>query len=106
MKQYIVVRADLPDGAQAVQACHAMKRFTLEHHKCAEIENLALLSVPSERALLDLLRRAEDAGVAISAFYEPDFGDELTAIGLGTNAGKLVSCLPLALRAKKNQVAA
>lgn len=31
MKLYLVVRADLPPGPQAVQAAHAARQFAAEH---------------------------------------------------------------------------
>ena len=99
MKQYIVVREDLPPGAQAVQSNHAMKLFTREHPEFNDVDNLALLAAPDETALFELVRRAQNRGVSVSAFVEPDFDDSLTAIAMSHDARKLVSSLPLALKA-------
>lgn len=101
MKQYIVTRSDLPPGAQAVQSCHVMKRFTVEHPEFADVENLALLTVPDEPALADVLAKVTDAGAKASYFREPDFDDELTAVAFDETARRLVSNLPCALRDRK-----
>jgi hypothetical protein len=98
MKQYIVVREDLPPGAQATQSAHAMKLFTREHPEFNDVDNLALLAAPDESALFELVRRAQNRGVSVSAFVEPDFDDSLTAIAMPYEARKLVSSLPLALK--------
>ena len=101
MKQYIVVRTDLTPGAQAAQACHALRLFGEEHPEIARhwyenSSNLVLLGVPDEKALESLCEKS--AGFAYSKFHEPDLGDSLTAIGLEPGAGKLLGNLPLLLR--------
>jgi peptidyl-tRNA hydrolase len=103
-KQYIVIRSDLPAGAQATQACHVAFAFGLAFTDSvrewnAGSNNLVLLHVPDEAWLDALAQRCEAAGVAVSRFHEPDFGEALTAIALGAGAKRLVSSLPLALRA-------
>lgn len=98
-KLYVVVRADLPAGQQAVQAVHAALAFQREHREvCVGLDNLALLAAPDERSLAVLIRSAGDAGVPWESFQEPDLGDQLTAVALGPAARRLVSSLPLALR--------
>ena len=105
-KLYLVTRADLPAGAQAVQAAHALRQFIAEHperdREWYETSNyLALLVVPSEADLLRLYTKAERRGVPAAAFREPDQGDALTAIALGPCPGAraLTRALPLALSA-------
>jgi hypothetical protein len=83
-----------------------MKLFTREHPEFDSVDNLALLSIPTEGALADLKDRAEAQGWAVSAFHEPDFDDQLTAIGIEERAYKLVSCLPKALRGARKEPAA
>ena len=106
LKLYLVVRADLTPGAQAVQACHAMVQFQKEHpevdREWFERSNyLGLLTVPSEADLQRLLAKAERRGIPAAAFREPDLGDSLTAIALGPCQGarSLTRALPLALSA-------
>lgn len=105
-KLYLVTRADLPAGAQAVQAAHALRQFAAEHpevdREWFERSNyLGLLTVPSEADLARLLAKAERRGIAAAAFREPDLGDSLTAIALGPCSGAraLTRALPLALSA-------
>jgi peptidyl-tRNA hydrolase len=105
-KLYLVTRADLPAGAQAVQAAHALRQFIAEHperdREWFETSNyLALLAVPSEADLERLFTKAERRGVPASAFREPDLGASLTAIALAPCSGarSLTRSLPLALSA-------
>ncbi len=103
-KLYVVVRADLPAGAQLAQACHGLRAFVAAHPEIdrawyEQSNNLVCLAVPSEAHLLELAARAEARDVATAVFREPDEGDSVTAIALGPAGARLVSSLPLALRA-------
>lgn len=103
MKLYVVTRSDLPAGAQCAQSCHALRLFSEEHphidrYWYAKSNNLVVLTVADEGALLDLVARATRGGVACAAFREPDFGDALTAVAIEPDGAKLVSNLRLALR--------
>lgn len=102
-KLFLVTRQDLCAGQQAVQACHAQKEFSVRHpiedrQWYEESNTLALLAVPDEEALAQLLDRAHQAGIAAAEFREPDRGNELTAIALSPRAKKLCQRIPLALR--------
>jgi peptidyl-tRNA hydrolase len=101
-KLYLVVRADLPAGQQAVQAAHALREFAQHHeetdrHWYETSNHLAILSVPNEAALLRLVGKAEDQGYRYSVFKEPDRGNETTAVALEPEAKRLCKNLPLAL---------
>lgn len=101
-KLFLVTRADLPAGQQAVQAAHAMREFA-EHHPehdrawYRESNTLAFLAVPNERALGVLLKKARRRDIPVAAFHEPDRNNEMTAIALDHAGRGLVSDLPLAL---------
>ena len=100
---YVVVRDDLPAGAQACQAVHATDAFAVEHPELTALwrkhgGNLVFLSVPDLRSLSELMQAAGVANVSHAAFYETDFGGELTAAAFAASARRLVSALPLALR--------
>jgi peptidyl-tRNA hydrolase len=102
-KLYVVVRSDLPAGLQAAQSCHAMRLFAAEHEDVerewfASSNNLVVLCKSSEEELAKLASNLEVA-FAVSRFYEPDLDNELTAICVEPGAGRLLSTLPLALRA-------
>lgn len=103
-KLYVVVRADLDPGPQAVQACHAAREFAHHHPEMEKSwfersNHLAVLSVPDEPALLRMIRRAEERGIACTPFRDPDYGDSVTAIALepGDRGRRLCSGLRLAL---------
>lgn len=99
---YVVVRSDLPPGAQVAQALHAFRAF-LEEHPGVErawflaSNTLAVLTAPSEGALQAIVMDAVDNDFRVSQFREPDLGDSLTAIALEPAAKRLVRMLPLAL---------
>lgn len=102
-KLYVVVRADLSPGPQAVQACHAAREFAALHPEMERSwfersNHLAILAVPDEQALVRLLARAEERGVAYAPFREPDYGDSLTAVAFepGERGRRLCSGLRLA----------
>ncbi len=86
----------MPAGLRAAQLCHA----ALEYARGAPIaagETLVLLEVADEPALKALHDRAVHDGYVCAAFFEPDIGNELTALALEAHAKPLVRGLPLAL---------
>lgn len=100
-----MTRRDLSPGLQAVQCSHALAHFFDEHTKltrawCRDSDFLALLSVRDEDALVLLAHCLKVKGVKHSKFYEPDIGNELTAIAMepSDEAEKLTEKLPLALK--------
>jgi peptidyl-tRNA hydrolase len=105
-KLFIVTRADLPPGARAAQSAHTALAFAFDHPVLAaewhgQSNNIVLLEAPDERALVELWRRAWDAGVPYSVFTEPDMGDATTGVAIGPAGHRLVSSLPLTLREPK-----
>jgi hypothetical protein len=103
-KLILVTRADLPAGAQAVQAAHAFRelaeRFPAEERAWYRTSNhIALLAARDERDLTRLLREAIDRDVPVASFREPDLDNALTAIALAPCARAKAICrrLPLAL---------
>jgi hypothetical protein len=104
-KLYLITRADISPGYQAVQSCHALRQFVADHPNVdAEwfkaSNYLALLSVDSEVELMRIIVAASDAKVRWSAFREPDVGGQITAIALEPSPKSLELCktLPLALK--------
>jgi hypothetical protein len=107
---YVIVRADLSAGAQLAQSCHAVSafayRYRVEHDAWqANDQNLVVLSVENESALGELLCVVAGSGAKVAAFHEPDFGNQLTAFAVSGEAARLLSSLPLALRAPRAQAA-
>lgn len=107
-KLYVITRADLEPGYQAVQSMHALRQFTAEHPEIDRIwfeqsNYLGLLSVSDEKELNNLIEQATAHDIRFSIFREPDIDNEITAIALapGPKAKKLCSRLPLALRGGK-----
>lgn len=103
LKLYIIVRSNLPPGAQAAQACHALLAFVKAHPIVSDYwhhksNNLVVLQVPDESCLLHLAGRAQDEGIEHSVFREPDFDNTVTAVALEPAGRRLVSNLALALR--------
>jgi peptidyl-tRNA hydrolase len=103
-KLYIIVRADLSAGDLAAQTGHAVAAFARRHGIafCNWFDgdnNLVVLSVPTEADLQALRLRVLAHGVLCCDVHEPDLGDSLTAIAADDRVARLVSSLPLALRA-------
>lgn len=100
-----MTRRDLQPGLQAVQCSHVLAHFFDEHTQlvrawCRDSDFLALLSVKDEDALVLLAHCLKVQRVRHSKFYEPDIGNELTAIAIepSDKAEKLTEKLPLALK--------
>ena len=107
-KLYVITRADLEPGYQAVQSMHALRQFTAEHPEIDKLwfeqsNYLGLLSVTDEKELADLVKQATFHDISFSIFREPDVDNQITAIALapGPKSKKLCSRLPLALRGGK-----
>lgn len=105
-KLYVVVRSDLEPGARAAQLCHAAIAFVFRHGGRAaewfwDSNNLVLLECTDESALLELVRSARAAAVRYAVFQEPDFGMSHTAAAFSSEARRLLSRLPLALKPAK-----
>lgn len=102
-KLYVLVRADLPPGPRAVQACHAALQFAREHRKefedWTDISNyLIIKEAPDEAALRSVVELARVRRHKHSLFTEPDYGDSLTAIAVEPAGRRLFGRFPLALR--------
>lgn len=105
MKLYIIVRSDLAPGLQLAQSCHAAQAFMVEHGAAATdwlatSGNLVVLHAADESELVEIADRARGIGLIMSAFREPDLGDQLTAIAVqGEAAKKLTQRMRLAFAA-------
>lgn len=102
---YVITRADLAPGYQAVQSLHALRQFVAEHPDIDKIwfeksNYLGLLSVANEIELISLIEEASKKDIRFAIFREPDINDQITAIALepGPKSKKLCSHLDLALR--------
>ncbi len=70
-----------------LQGCHAAIEFQHEHPEIAKEWNinskyLIFLSVENEIELQKLLRKIQFKELKYSMFFEPDIGNQLTAIAL------------------------
>ena len=86
-KLYVVTRKDLPPGAQACQAIHAVCEFAAKHPEAyqkwyKDSNYLAFLSVKDTWALNKYVMRAACDNILCAEFREPDLGYALTAIVL------------------------
>ena len=99
----VVVRDDLNPGLQAAQAVHAMREFTAKHPETdldwfQTSKNLALLQVPNEEELENVLDVLSRHGVEHVEWREPDRNNELTAVAVAPEGNRYLSTLPLLLR--------
>jgi peptidyl-tRNA hydrolase len=103
-KLYVIGRADLDPGLRAAQIGHALVEWCLAHPEEAKLwhkesNNLVLLEVPDEHALLALLAQVRKAQFRVASFREPDLDGQMTAFVVEPLAERTLSSLPLALRA-------
>lgn len=99
-KVYLVVRADLSPGQQAVQAAHALQEFNMHFPEEAArwhrtSNTLAILGVSDEKTLEELFMKAVRRGFSSAPFHEPDRGGEMTAVAFGPDAKSLCRNLNL-----------
>jgi hypothetical protein len=95
-KLYIAVRSDLSIAQQAVQACHAIRNFSLSFPE-EGADTLVLVNVPNEPELEHVRLRLRLAGVRHAAFREPDIGDALTAVAIAPEGHSICRRFSLAL---------
>ena len=107
---YVVTRRDMTPGYQGVQSIHAALEFAALYPDTFMYWNLSSnylcwLSVKDEAVLASYLRAAEAKGIKSVGFYEPDIGDQLTAIAIesGRRSALMLRTLPLALKAYRKK---
>lgn len=101
-KLYVVVRGDLPAGAQAAQAGHAIADFATQEIRAFlawknGANNLVILEAADEEELERLAFQVGDFW-AVVRVREPDLNDSLTAFACREGAARFLSSLPLALK--------
>jgi len=67
----VLVRTDIPHADQVVQACHACVEAGVRFQHPGNCR-MALLCVRDEEALIRARERAENAGIKMQTFFEPD----------------------------------
>lgn len=84
MKMFILVRNDLSKSQQGVQGGHALAQFALDWpEKFQEWGNRTIVYLKADRYEVEEYRtKVVDGYNLMSDFYEPDIGDELTAIAV------------------------
>ncbi len=95
---YVLIRDDLDKPYQAVQAGHAVAQYLLDYPGDSwQNSYLIYLNVSDLKALEFWKWKAEKHlhTVAVSSFCEPDLNNELTAIAVRCDDGKMFSKLRL-----------
>jgi len=87
------------------QALHALAEFAIKHPKRFKAWHdksnyICALSVKNEAELESLIKKLHKKNIIHASFYEPDLGNQLTAVAIepGTNSKKVCSSYPLALK--------
>jgi len=94
-KLYVLIRSDLSEPYQAVQAGHAVAQYLIEHPDTSwKNGTLVYLAVRDEEELAFWGDKLTWRGVSWTGFREPDIGNEMTAIACVTN-GNVFSKLSL-----------
>lgn len=91
---YVLTRADLSKGQQAVQAGHAVAEWVLRNPQAWQNEFLIYLKVPSEDHLHEWSIKLQEKGHPYIVFREPDLENQVTALATVSD-GKFFSNLPL-----------
>ena len=85
IKLVTVTREDLSSGYQLVQSLHSLAEFTEGHPEEFDFwkknsNYMVSLSIGNEERLRRLYLKLKTKGAKVVPFYEPDIGNELTAI--------------------------
>lgn len=95
-------------GSILAQSVHAAFTFGQEHPALTNdwlinSNYICILEIDNEEKLGELLSKAKQQNIPVSAFIEPDYDNSLTAIALAPTAAskKLCSNLRLALKDKQ-----
>lgn len=81
----MVVRKDLTESQRAVQAGHALAEYMLNSSQWRN-STLIYLGVRGLHQLENLKRKLEYEEIEHYAFYEPDLGNQITAIASDKNS--------------------
>jgi peptidyl-tRNA hydrolase len=90
LRAYVVTRRDLPTMQRGVQAAHALAELTYQaapgnRHFRSWVEDhktLLILAVKNEEELEAFQAWAESSGILHRSFFEPDIGNQRTAVAL------------------------
>lgn len=94
-KLYVLIRNDLSLAYGAVQGGHAVAQFLLDNPISSwKNHTLVYVSVAKEKFKW-FLWEADMLGLSSSKFYEPDIGNELTAVAVLAEEDTLFKCLSL-----------
>lgn len=109
-KLYLVTHANLSAGYQTAQTAHVIAEFIMSRPEVARTwhrvsNSIIVLETKDAESLSDLLVSAENKGLDVVIFREPDFGDEITALAFSPSQStkEFLSELPCAGRNLKNQ---
>ena len=103
---YTIVRADLPAGLQIAQSLHAAVEYSLlnpqTYQDWHEHSNYVVCLSARDVSHLETLKlKLSGRGIDYAHFYEPDLGNELTALSFiadRRDGNRVVASLPLALK--------
>jgi len=86
MKLFVLVRRDLKESYQAVQAGHALAEFLLQHPDTQwDNGTLIYLGVNNEKELHKWMGKLQLRCIDYESFTEPDIGDQITALACAGN---------------------
>lgn len=97
-----VTRKDLPFGVKVAQSCHSVAEFSYHNRDTFDewIENSnykICVETENEKKLIQLFFKLLEKGAKVTAFFEPDLGDQMTAFTFANNEelNKYTKYLPL-----------
>lgn len=85
---YVLVRKDLTAAQICVQSGHACIESAKHNPYADEHPHLVVCGVDNETKLENCALRLEREGIRCFRFYEPDIGNQLTAVSTGIVSGQ------------------
>ena len=85
----MLVRTDLPENQQLVQAVHAAHEAGIRFGDPHRISSVVVCSVPDEDHLLRAKEKLDHFGIRSSVFIEPDMQNQSTALATEPIWGRL-----------------
>ena len=112
-KLVVITRKDISAGYQAVQSGHAIAEFSATNQELfdkwhKDSQYLVMLSVNDIQSLERQIDKLNKLNVVHTQFYEPDIGNQLTAICFYADTDKTMKMFPhlqLTLREFNSRVA-
>lgn len=87
------MRTDLPVEQQLVQAVHAAHEAGIKYGDSDRINAVVVCEANSELRLQQVIKKLDNKNIPLVRFYEPDIGNQLTAVATSPLTVEEKKCL-------------